>query len=92
MNKAEKIALQVRDACKALGWNFYVKPNGVLTIDKHFAAGSNDEFVKADGEYYSILGLVPQTQAGSMWGTDGGGIGALSAIKNVLKALEAFQC
>jgi hypothetical protein len=33
-------------------------------------------------EYYSILGLLPSTSAGSVWGTDGGGIGALSAMSS----------
>jgi hypothetical protein len=33
-------------------------------------------------EYYSILELLPSTSAGSVWGTDGGGIGALSAMSS----------
>jgi hypothetical protein len=33
-------------------------------------------------EYFSILGLLPTTSPGSIWGTDGGGIGALSAMKS----------
>jgi hypothetical protein len=35
-------------------------------------------------EYYSILGLLPTTSAGSIWGTDGGGIGAVSAMNTGL--------
>jgi hypothetical protein len=31
-------------------------------------------------EYYSILELLPTTSPGSVWGTDGGGIGAISAM------------
>jgi len=92
MNKAEQIALEIRNTCKALGWNFCVKPNGVLTISKKFTPGSNDEFVRADSEYFSILSLVPQTQAGSTWGTDGGGIGALSAIKHGLMVMNRSGC
>ena len=33
-------------------------------------------------EYGSILGLLPSTSAGSCWGHDGGGIGALSAMNS----------
>ena len=36
--------------------------------------------MKCDSEYYWILSLAPQSRPGSIWGTDGGGVGALSAM------------
>jgi len=92
MTKAGQIALKINETCKALGWTHCVSGGGVLTISKKFTPGSNEEFVKADGEYYSILSLVPQTCAGSTWGTDGGGIGALSAIKNGHMIMNKSGC
>jgi hypothetical protein len=32
-------------------------------------------------EYYSILGILPSTGPGSIWGTTGDSVGALSAMK-----------
>ena len=40
----------------------------ILTINKKFTAGDMDEFVTADMEYYSILGKLPTTSPGSIWG------------------------
>jgi len=104
MSKAGQTALEIKKTADELGWKLYVRPSGVLTIIKHITPNDNDAFVQADGEYYSILGMVPQSAAGSMWGTDGGGIGALTAARtgvftmnksgcnrNVLKALLVLE-
>jgi hypothetical protein len=73
------IAKQIKQTAVELGWTLTVR-NSVLTIKKRISG--NDEFCRADMEYYSILGLLPSTSPGSIWGTDGGGIGALSAMKS----------
>lgn len=83
MNKNAELAKKIADKCKALGWTFVVD-NNLLKIYKKITPNSNDEFVKADSEYYWILSLLPQSRPGSVWGTDGGGIGALSAMNNGL--------
>lgn len=83
MNKNEAIAKEIYDAAKAKGW--YVNVRGdILTITKKITPDSLESFAKADGEYYGILGRLPRPRPGSMWGTDGGGVGALSATKNGL--------
>ena len=100
MTKNEEKALAIKSMADKLGWEIGVS-RSTLTIVKRIAPENNDAFVQADGEYYSILGLLPQSSPGSTWGTDGGGIGALSAMKygvftmhksggnkNVLKALS----
>ena len=89
--KPKEIAAQIKAVAAELGWTLSVE-GCVLTIRKLFTPGSNDEFVQADGEYYSILGLVPQTSAGSMWGTDGGGIGAISAIRSGVMTMHKSGC
>lgn len=76
-----EIAKSIKAAADANGYKLEVR-GGVLTIHKYFQAGSNDGFVECDMSYYSVLGLLPRTEPGSDWGTDGGGIGALSAIRS----------
>jgi hypothetical protein len=71
---AANFAAAARDA----GWKISSREN-VVTITKHFTAGSHQEFVKLDGEYYGILSLV-KARGGSMWGTDGSGVGGYSAM------------
>ena len=76
MSKAT--AIQIKNIAAELNWTLEVR-GAILTIKKVISGES--EFCNADMEYYSILGLLPSTSAGSIWGTDGGGIGALSAMK-----------
>lgn len=65
-------------AARNAGWMVTTRDN-VVTITKHFTPNSRDEFVKLDGEYYGILSLV-RARGGSMWGTDGSGVGGYSAM------------
>jgi hypothetical protein len=81
MNKSTETAEGILDTATKLGWVVVVR-NTILTIYKEFTAGDMDEFVSADMEYYSILGKLPSTSPGSVWGTDGGGIGAISAVNS----------
>ena len=81
MSKAKDTARKIADTCKSLGWEYDVQ-RSLLIITKRFPAGSNDGLVTCDMEYYSILGLLPTTRPGSTWGTDCGGIGAISALNS----------
>ena len=83
MSKATDIANDIVATCRELGWTFEVR-GSILDIHKAIAPGSNDDFCKADSEYYDILGRLPSTRAGSIWGTDGGGMGAMTAMNNGL--------
>jgi hypothetical protein len=65
-------------AARNAGWKISTRDN-VVTITKHFTPNSRDEFVKLDGEYYGILSMV-KARGGSMWGTDGSGVGGYSAM------------
>lgn len=73
-------AIKILETAKELGWEVAIRGNSIMTITKT-GINTNDDFVRADMEYYSILSLLPSTSPGSVWGTDGGGIGALSAMK-----------
>jgi hypothetical protein len=79
MSVAKETATKILAIAKEYGWDVTVR-GSILTITKS-DINSNDDFVRADMEYYSILGLLPSTSPGSIWGTDGGGIGALSAMR-----------
>jgi len=82
MSKSKEVAQTIKDACQKYGWNFKVR-GSILTITKNIES-TNEAFSKADSEYGSILELLPTTSAGSVWGTDGGGVGAISAMNSGL--------
>jgi len=77
---AKETAQEIKATCSKLGWTYEIR-GSVFTITKEFTP-TNENFVTADMEYYSILELLPRTSPGSDWGTDGGGMGALSAMKS----------
>jgi len=76
----KQIAQSIKDKCAMLNWSYSVR-GSIFTIEKKITPNNNDAFCAADSEYYDILGILPSTSVGSIWGTDGGGIGALTAIK-----------
>lgn len=76
-----QIAEKFKTECRRLGWRWSTD-SSILTISKHFTPGSNEEFVDCDSQYHHILAIIPRTSPGSIWGTDSGGIGALSAIRS----------
>lgn len=82
MSKSKEVAQSIKDACQKYGWNYVVRGN-ILTITKTINS-TKEDFAKADAEYGSILSLLPTTSAGSVWGTDGGGIGSISAMNSGL--------
>lgn len=65
--------------CKSAGWRIVANREGIVTIVKHFEPNNMKRFVELDGEFYGLLSLVPRGE-GSMWGTDGGGVGGYSAV------------
>lgn len=90
MSKAKEIAQKIIETANELGWE--VQPRGsILTIHKTGIVDKKS-FVRADMEYYSILGLMPQTSPGSMWGTDGGSVGAISAMNTRTFTMNKSGC
>ncbi len=77
------IAAEIKETADRLGWVINVR-GAILTISKRFTPGSNDELVGCDMEYSSILGKLPRPRPGSDWGTDCGGIGAMTALEQGL--------
>lgn len=83
MSKSKSMiqAEQFVDAVKSAGWEISRVGGSIVTISKRIEPNNNKEFCAADMEYYGLLSLAPG-KGGSIWGTDGGGIGALSAMKH----------
>jgi hypothetical protein len=81
--KTSKIARNFVKAALSAGWRISSREN-VVTITKGFTAElhgreqSRREFVQLDGEYYGIMSILPHK--GSIWGTDGSGVGGYSAM------------
>ncbi len=76
------IAANIKAAADKYGFQLEVR-GGILTVHKSFQGGDvNEWFRGCDMEYYSVLGLLPRTEAGSDWGTDGGGIGGMCAMQS----------
>lgn len=94
MSKAKSIAYKIDHLATQLGWEYFVTPKNVLVITKRITkvsedqTKSSDEFALADSEYGSILGLLPQTSLGSVWGTDGGSVGGFFGMKNGLVEMK----
>jgi hypothetical protein len=81
MSKAKQQAIDFLAQLSQLGWILHNVTDSVVTIKKRIRQGNLEDFRQADMEYYYILSMTPH-KGGSIWGTDGGGIGAMSAINN----------
>ncbi len=66
-------------ACNEAGFTPGVKGAGIVYVTKAFAAGDKQAFCACDSDGPSLLALVP-LKGGSVWGTDGGSIGGMSAL------------
>lgn len=83
MSKAKEQALELLKIANDYGWSVVVRNGGVLTIKKVLDGEDKTlAFAQADSEYYGILEKLPTTGPGSVWGSDGGGVGAVEAMNN----------
>ena len=78
---ASVIAARIIDVAEANGFRVSVS-GGILSISRQFAPGDAQAFRECDMSYYDVLSLLPRTSPGSDWGTDGGGIGGMVALKS----------
>lgn len=68
-------------AARDHGFMVSIASENVVRITKTFAVGDNDAFTACDMFGGSVLALVP-LRGGSVWGTDGGSVGGMSALKH----------
>ena len=86
MQDHKRIAASFVNSCRQMGWDYAVE-RGILRITKRIPIGDNHAFANADMEAFSLLGMVP-LKGGSVWGTDGGSIGGMSAMNQGLYRLN----
>ena len=70
------------------GFDVIVKGDLVI-LRQSFPAGSNADYVRVDGDASFLMYALPQTRAGSIWGTTSDGVGGFSAIKNGVYNIKA---
>ena len=80
MSKIQLQAAAFVSKCREWGWSWEARGQ-IITVCRKFAAGSCEEFTQAEGEAYSLLDMCPLS-GGSVWGTDGGGIGGAVAMQS----------
>lgn len=68
------------EACQKHGFSFEVN-GSIVRIKKSFIPGDSESFVNCDMFAGSVLSLAP-LRGGSVWGTDGGSVGGMVALKN----------
>ena len=67
------------DACQKAGFKIVVKGAHVIAVEKYFSANDKTAFASCDMEGPQLLSMVP-LRGGSVWGTDGGGVGGHVAL------------
>jgi hypothetical protein len=73
------------------GLTIRTSSTGLITLEKLFTPGSAGAYARVEGEV-SLIYEVPQTQAGSTWGTDGASIGGAVALRNGKMVLNRSGC
>lgn len=91
LSKNQEAALNFINKCKEYGFTFTVR-GSVVKIAKSISANSNEAFTQAESQSSSILAEVPMTAASSIWGTDGGSIGGLSAMQTGSFSMNKSGC
>lgn len=76
---ASQQAQAFANLCREYGWQYEASRPNVLTITKRIPSGDKEAFTTADMEYGSLFAFAP-LKGGSVWGTDGGGIGGMAAL------------
>ena len=74
--QAEKFVAKAKE----LGWSWEAS-SSVVKIFKKFTPGDKVAYTLADSEGYELLAMVP-LKGGSIWGTEGSGIGGQVGLNN----------
>lgn len=75
------IAANIKEAAAKYGFTLEVR-GGVLTVTKRFTPCDNHAYVCTEGDAYSIVGMLKQTEPGSTWGSTSDGIGGHVALQS----------
>ena len=80
-NNPTESAMQFIETCKKMGWAWSAEGT-IVRINKRFEKGDLDAYCNCDIDAPYILGMVPVTSPGSVWGTDGGSVGGYVGAQN----------
>lgn len=81
MSKAKVQAQEFVNKALEHGFRVVVASDSVVRITKSFAPNDADAFVQCDMFAGSVLAYAP-LRGGSVWGTDGGSVGGMVALKS----------
>ena len=76
-----EIAKSIKEAASRYGFRLDVR-GGILTVTKRFTPCDNHAYVCTEGDAYSIVGMLKQTEPGSTWGSTSDGIGGHVALQS----------
>jgi hypothetical protein len=82
LSKSTIAARNIIATAESMGWAVSLTgpTQTTVTITTVIPTDDRDAFVKADSEYWAILSLAPMTGTGSVWGTNGAGVGGHAAM------------
>lgn len=80
LSKTQLIAKEFVQKCQEFGFTFKVS-GSVIKLFKTIPAQSPSDFSQSESQASTLLALIPQTKAGSVWGTDGGSLGGHAAME-----------
>lgn len=87
------IAERFASECKYSGWTYHATSGScVVRIVRRSAPGWFVGFCQSENEYHRLLSLLPTTSAGSTWGTDGSGCGAIGALRDGVFVMNKSGC
>jgi len=93
MIDATAIAEQFAHECKYSGWTYHATSGScVVRIVRRSAPGCLEGFTFAESVYPYLLSLLPTTSAGSTWGTDSSGCGAIGALRDGVFVMNKSGC
>ncbi len=81
MSKSVSVAKSILESASKYGFSVEVR-GSILTIRKQIVPNDAASFREADMTYGCVFDNLPRTSAGSQWGTDGGGVGGMSAMQS----------
>lgn len=91
LSKNQEIAQNFIQKCKEYGFSFKVRDT-VVSVSKTIATNNSEAFATAENQSSSLLIDIPMTTPGSVWGTDGGSIGGLSAMQTGAFSMNQSGC
>ena len=75
-----EIASSIQKLTRKYGWEIRDPSGGVLSIEKKFKKNDKDAYMQCEAEAEEIMYLLPQTRAGSVWGSTSDGVGGAVAL------------